>query len=634
MSPASKSNTSDSAGSLAYRPEVDGIRAVAVLGVIVFHLGFAWLPSGYLGVDVFFVISGYLITSLILTQAADHRFRFATFYLRRIRRLTPAIVTVLLITLFGAYFILYESELRNLGIQCISVLLLSSNLQMLRNLADYWAHATEDLALLHTWSLSVEEQFYLFFPPLLIWLSNRIPGRRSGVLLILGLGSLALNAWLQLSHPIAAFYILPTRAWELLAGCTLASLAHERAGTRPIRAVRELGLGGLGIVLGSFLFPRASTPVGSLLPIATAVLGTLLLIQNARPNDQMAGRWLSNPGVVGIGRFSYSLYLWHWPVISLYNYGIFPRSPTLLDRCAQSSIFLILASLCYHFVETPLRFSTSISARRLLQSLALAFVAVIGISVFFKRSPSLAQHNQLIANPRTEWVAIAERANEQDLRAGRAPILNTGEPGIPSICLIGSSHGAMWAAAVARISADEHLPAFSLCRDGSLGHFEHDGAEFDTLRRTELRRRKPAAIIFADPWTKYAEHPEWLRGALQELLRHSSRVLVMEQPPLATDLSSNLVKTLNGLARMQPAPFKIRESPEDRQAREAGHRMLSSIANEFSGAVRLVPTADLFLNTDGSVRVLHDSKTLYRDYSHLCDTGALLVAERIRTAIH
>ena len=618
----------------AYRPEIDGLRAVAVVGVVLFHLGVPYLRGGYLGVDVFFVISGYLITSLILNQKRSNNFRFGNFYMRRLRRLTPAVITVLLATLFSGYFILYEKELRSLGIQSISVLSFSSNLQMLRNLADYWAHETEDLVLLHTWSLSIEEQFYLLLPPLLIWLSNRLPGARTMALLLLGVGSLSLNAWSQLNHPIATFYLLPTRAWELLAGCTLASIVQGQLSTHSFRPIRELGVAGLGIILAAFFLPRASTLVGSLLPIAAAVLGTLLLIHNAKPDDQMAGRWLSNAGVVAIGRFSYSLYLWHWPVISLYNYSIFPRAPTLLDRFAQSSVFLILASLCYHFVETPLRFSTAISNRRLLQSLALTFVAVFGISIFFKKSPSLVQHNQVIANPRTTWVAVAERTNERDLRAGRAPVLNSGDPGAPSICLIGSSHGAMWAAAVASIAADEHSSAFSLCRDGSLGHFEHDGAEFDTLRRSELQKRRPAAIIFADPWSKYTEHPEWLRRALQELLRHSNRVLVMEQPPLATDLSSNLVKTLNGLARIQAAPFRIRESPEDRQEREAGQKMLSSIANEFSGAVRIVPTTDFFLNADGTVRVLNGSDTLYRDYSHLSDTGALVGAERIRTAIH
>ncbi|MED5419167.1 MAG: acyltransferase, partial [Verrucomicrobiota bacterium] len=208
--------------SLTYRSEIDGLRAVAVLAVVFYHLGPTFLPGGFVGVDVFFVISGFLITSIILRESADRTFTLKNFWMRRIRRLFPALAVVLLATLAAGSLILYQKEWSSLGAQLFAVLILLANFHLHIETGNYWGPTAEDVPLLHTWSLAVEEQFYLLFPLLLLLLLRL--GKRSIIpLLSLGaLASLAHGILVTNTTPSYAFYLLPTRAWELLAGCLLA----------------------------------------------------------------------------------------------------------------------------------------------------------------------------------------------------------------------------------------------------------------------------------------------------------------------------------------------------------------------------------------------------------------------------
>ena len=200
--------------SLTYRSDIDGLRAVAVLAVVFYHLDPTFLPGGFVGVDVFFVISGFLITSIILRESADRTFTLKNFWMRRTRRLFPALAVVLLATLAAGSLILYQQEWSSLGAQLFAVLILIANLHLHIETGNYWGPAAEDAPLLHTWSLAVEEQFYLLFPLLLLLLLRL--GKRSIIpLLSLGaLASLAHGILITNTNPSYAFYLLPTRTWE------------------------------------------------------------------------------------------------------------------------------------------------------------------------------------------------------------------------------------------------------------------------------------------------------------------------------------------------------------------------------------------------------------------------------------
>lgn len=292
---------------MKYRPEIDGLRAVAVLPVILFHAGLGLFAGGFVGVDVFFVISGYLITTILLTEIEEDRFSLWTFYERRARRILPALFVVLLACLPFAWVWMLPEQLEAFGKSLVAVMLFGSNILFWRE-TGYFAPAAEEKPLLHTWSLAVEEQYYLVVP-LILMVGLRRFGRNPTFwgLVILSLVSLALCEIGRRSHPSAAFYLAPTRAWELLAGSLCAFIQRHDGRQRRSQVLSGLGL---GLICASVLAFDGQTPFPSLYALVP-VLGTVLIILFATA-DTLAGRILTLRGFVGIGLISYSAYLWRW----------------------------------------------------------------------------------------------------------------------------------------------------------------------------------------------------------------------------------------------------------------------------------------------------------------------------------
>jgi peptidoglycan/LPS O-acetylase OafA/YrhL len=330
---------------MKYRADLDGLRALAILPVLLYHAGVHWLPGGYVGVDVFFVISGFLITSIISSQLYAGTFSIATFYRRRVLRIVPLLVVVLLATLTTGYFVLLPSELQELGPAVASATLFVSNFYFWST-ADYFSTPAESLPLLHTWSLSVEEQFYIVYPVLLIAVHKAKPTLlRLTLLLLVGVSFFISALGLRISEA-ATFYLLPTRAWELGAGAMLAvGLAPTVASWRLREALAITGL----ILIGATVLLLPSTvpfPGPSALP---PILGAVLLIQYA-PGTRTADI-LRLPPVVYIGQISYALYLWHWPIIVFWrlHFGEFG----LIDTVSVVAASFILAAVSRRFIEVP-----------------------------------------------------------------------------------------------------------------------------------------------------------------------------------------------------------------------------------------------------------------------------------------
>ena len=336
---------------MKHRPELDGLRGVAVLPVILFHAGVPGFPGGYLGVDVFFVISGYLITSIILADLANSTFTFRRFYERRARRILPALLVVVLASMPFAWMWLGPEDLKAFSRSVVAVALFVSNILFWRE-SGYFDTAGELKPLLHTWSLSIEEQFYLLFPVtlLLLWKLGR---RRLELALVVGLVlSLALAEYASRQSPSAGFYLLPTRGWELLAGAYLASRERARPfAVRPGFASMLALIGLLLIVISVASFgPQTRHPgLLSLLPVG----GTALVIAYGQVGG-LATRLLTNRLLVGAGLISYSLYLWHQPVF------VFARHASMRDVSGPAAALLLglsigLAAITWKFVETPFR---------------------------------------------------------------------------------------------------------------------------------------------------------------------------------------------------------------------------------------------------------------------------------------
>lgn len=366
----------------SYRPEVDGLRAVAVLPVILFHAGFERFDGGYVGVDVFFVVSGYLITGIIYGEILKGSFSIAHFYERRARRILPALFCVSVVCLIFAWFWMLPNEFEILSESLIAVNLFVANIYFWQSL-DYFAGPAEMQAFLHTWSLAVEEQFYFFFPLFMLL----VGGLRKGFLLAtiaLGLlASLALAEYASSHHPTANFYLLPTRAWELLTGAVIAIYMQDRKGSFPLLA-RHVGGGvGLAMILFAVFFFDETTPFPSLWAVVP-VLGTALVILLSNGSD-IVGRLLSWRPVVGIGLISYSAYLWHQPVF------VFAKERSLepisdLGFLTLSVFSLLLAWLSWRFVELPFRNRRNFTRGQIFKSaLAMSFL-MIGVGVFGKYS--------------------------------------------------------------------------------------------------------------------------------------------------------------------------------------------------------------------------------------------------------
>lgn len=334
---------------ISYRRDIDGLRAVAVLAVLGYHLGFSWLSGGFVGVDVFFVISGYLIGAMILQDVKIGAFSLMGFYARRVRRIAPAFTAMSLSILVLAYFVLLPAEYVRLAWSTLFAALSVSNVYFANHTGYFDAPAGGQI-LLHTWSLGVEEQFYFVFPLLILLFTQFAPKLMIPVLCLLWVGSFSLSAIGAFADPQATFYLAPARAWELLLGVLLAirpwALRFDGA------ARNLLALLGLTMIGFSIIAYSVETPF----PGATALvpcLGAAFVIAAGQAGDSLVGRFLSLPPVVFVGLISYSLYLWHWPVI--YYQRADAEVLTNSSRLVIVLYSFILAILSWQFVEKPFR---------------------------------------------------------------------------------------------------------------------------------------------------------------------------------------------------------------------------------------------------------------------------------------
>ncbi|KAA0014330.1 acyltransferase [Billgrantia pellis] len=361
-----------------YRPEVDGLRAVAVIPVILFHAGFESFSGGYVGVDIFFVISGYLITGIIYNEIVEGKFSIANFYERRARRILPALFFVSIVCMAVAWVWMLPDEFASLSQSLIAVNLFISNIHFWQDM-DYFAGPAEMKPFLHTWSLAVEEQFYLFFP-LFMLLAGWI---RKGVLIsVLALGffaSLALSEYASTHHPSANFYLLPTRAWELLAGAIVAVYLHRHRAQPPLWVSHLGGVAGMALLLYAIFTFDQSIPFPGLWALIP-VLGTVLIILVAGEKD-IAGRVLSLKPMVGIGLISYSAYLWHQPVFAFARERSFgPISD--VDFILLSILSLLLAWFSWHYIELPFRNRNQFTRPQIFKGALAMSCLMIGVGFY------------------------------------------------------------------------------------------------------------------------------------------------------------------------------------------------------------------------------------------------------------
>ncbi|MDX2469139.1 MAG: acyltransferase family protein, partial [SAR324 cluster bacterium] len=384
---------------IKYRPEIDGLRALAVIPVLIYHADFSffegtWFSGGFLGVDVFFVISGYLITAILLREIKSSTFSFLNFYERRARRILPPLYLVLFTSLIFAWKYLLPSDLVAYGQSVISTVFFSSNV-LFWSESDYAAVANELKPLIHTWSLSVEEQFYLIFPAVLILCFKF--GRKHILTVLLGilLFSFELSVIGGVSFPRASFFMIHTRAWELMAGAILARM-EDIYGRRSYRILNStMPLLGVFLLLESYLRLDDSMNLGylSLIPI----FATCLLLWFSGKGD-LVTKLLSSKFLVGIGLLSYSLYLWHQPIFAFARISS-PDPLSQLNKIGLMGICGILSFLSWRYVERFVRNKTKVSTKSLwlLTAFFSLLLVTAGIHIILKdgfssRIPAVVQN--------------------------------------------------------------------------------------------------------------------------------------------------------------------------------------------------------------------------------------------------
>ncbi|QOR39302.1 acyltransferase [Billgrantia diversa] len=361
-----------------YRPEIDGLRAVAVIPVILFHAGFETFSGGYVGVDIFFVISGYLITGIIYNEIVEEQFSIVNFYERRARRILPSLFFVSIVCMAVAWVWMLPEEFASLSKSLVAVNLFISNIHYWQDM-DYFAGPAEMKPFLHTWSLAVEEQFYLFFPLFMLLVGWVRKWLLIGVLTLCFLFSLALSDYASTHHPSANFYLLPTRAWELLAGAIVAVFLHRHRAKPPLWVSSLGGVVGIVLLLYAILIFDQSVPFPgrwALIP----VLGTTLIILFASERD-ITGKVLSFKPMVGIGLISYSAYLWHQPVFA------FARERSLgpishIDFILLSILSLLLAWFSWHYVELPFRNRNKYTRPQIFSTALVMSCLMIGVGFY------------------------------------------------------------------------------------------------------------------------------------------------------------------------------------------------------------------------------------------------------------
>jgi peptidoglycan/LPS O-acetylase OafA/YrhL len=642
--------------SSAYRPDIDGLRAVAVLGVLFFHAGLGF-SGGYVGVDVFFVISGFLITGLILKEQTSGNFSLATFWERRIRRILPALALVVGCTLAVGLATLFPSELVGLVKSAMAQLVLGSNVYFWQN-AGYFDPPAELQPLLHTWSLAIEEQFYLGFP-LLLMACKRVS--RPQLQLILGsvlAASFALSVWGTYAHPTATFYLLPSRAWELLVGAWLAAAAAKR----PLRNWVAEGASCLG--LGAIVFAFFSYGATTRFPGVNAALpcvGTALLIWSNSGERTAIGRLLSRRSIVFIGLISYSLYLWHWPILAFIRYRV-SDNPALDLRIGAIAASFVLAVLSWRFIETPFRHRSDNSQRSVVFASALATTAgLFLISALIWRMHGIPQRfpdEILRFAEENEFPSEYETTRIEQIEQDQLPVVGRPDGSEPSFLLWGDSHAPPVAAALEKVAERHGVWGYVAANSGItpvLGTWRPKAGKEAVSRNQAVldfvRRKRIRTVILASDWRVNTLGRE--NGALDSLIVDDENHGVSQSN--STDvLERGLLRTANELKRAGANVWVMRQVPIQRelptqQAFDAWlgrgtlsefgitldeHERLRAQLNPIFGelalrTVHVLDPTEVCFNSSGKSFISANGRSYYWDRTHLTTFGARHLLPRL-----
>lgn len=632
---------------MQHRDDIDGLRALAVLPVVLFHLQLGPFVGGYVGVDVFFVISGFLITSIIAREIEGGRFSLLRFYERRIRRIAPAGFAVVAAVMLVGWFVLPASSFEDMSISTLFYNLYATNLLFWQQ-AGYFDTAAEMKPLLHTWSLSVEEQFYIFFP-LFLLLAHRW-GRRYWVAIVAGVatGSFLLNCYAVYRWPSSDFYLIPFRAWELAIGSLLA-MAKPLWFSQGGRAA-TVTTAGIGMIIGATLLFDDGTRFPGVAAVIPCLGAAMVIAAGIGDQSNLVGRLLANPLLRYIGLISYSLYLWHWPVLVFARYLYYPHSIGTADKLLLLVIMLLLSHLSWRWIETPFR-ERKVAAT---QGSIYRFFAAATVMLLLA---GLLGYTQNGLPDRMPQEAIALDAGNLDFNHQRE-VCHGGDgkqiaikdycvygapDAAPTYALWGDSHGAELAPAIgSRLArAGNAIKTFTYSQCPSALNFStarRNGCVTHNTQVLEYLVSHPeiSTVYLVANYHVYststyrAQFQAGFHEATNKLLNSGKRVVVFD--PVPTSELRYSLPTMAAAIVMRGDSSQQASIP--RQFYDSMNAdMLAFLATESANGRLVRVRPESVLCDDSSCRIADGSQSLYFDGGHLSMYGATKVVAALSPAL-
>jgi hypothetical protein len=498
-----------------YRREIDGLRALAVVAVILFHAGFDRFSGGFVGVDIFFVISGYLITSIILKQKALGKFSLVDFYERRARRILPALFLIMLVSIPFAYLWLMPSYMKDFSKSLVAISAIASNILFLLE-SNYFDTASELKPLLHTWTLAVEAQFYFLFP-LLLLIMWRFANKLTVVsLVVITVLSFALAQWGAYNRPEATFFLLPSRGWEIAIGVLIAFYLEQYPKLQIKSCFQEIGgLIGLTLILYAIFTYSKKIPFPSVYTLAPT-LGTALILIFATPST-LVGRLLSTRVFVGVGLVSYSAYLWHYTIF-VFVRVIFGKIK-VIDYILLIALTFLIAYLTYRYVELPLKKKLNLFKNFFLTSLLfLCLFISFGLYGYFTNGIEKRLNANDLAFSKTikrsSEVNCSLHINDCVVKASESP----------SVLLLGDSNAYHFSRSLKEVTTNNGFSYYQLTMGGCLplanyfrldvdNKFNKDCINFNSTIREAISKntKKIEVIVVSAAWLMYLEGEDYFK---------------------------------------------------------------------------------------------------------------------------
>lgn len=620
---------------ISHRDEIDGLRSIAVISVILYHAGLAAFPGGYLGVDVFFVISGFLITSILLRDLENDNFSIVRFYERRCRRILPALFLVTTLSAIPAVFLLLPSQLTEYGRSLVATALFVSNF-LFANEVDYFTNAADLKPLIHTWSLSVEEQFYIFFPPLLFLLFGR--GFRAVFWVLLGAAvlSLAVAQYGSINSPEQNFFLTHVRVWELAVGA-LAAVIYTY---RPQSGGNVASLAGLAmVVLPMFFFGKPI--VSPSLYTAVPVLGTALIILFGQGSTHV-GRLLSLRPFVFIGLVSYSAYLWHQPLFAYARIYFNGEAPWGV-MAALIGLTFVLSYYSWRYIENPVRaIRTGLLTRNWIfvwAALSIAVTAGMGLLFASGAIKSRVQVDELVIDPVTEWEAA------KNLYIGnsdfRHETFKTGDH--TNVLVLGDSHSVGTLNMLRSLQDSSlsdyrfvrrQLPSACLQNHGEGGTLrevvDYCMNEMDEGHASELFANA-AALLLSARWSAREYLVQYIPHLIAWARDRGLKTIILSNMPEWTVYAPDVIASLvDDLGREGATAKAINNAFQPlRNTDVAAINVLLESMTIDSGGLFLYKQDYACEDRSFCYAVTSDLKALHTDYGHETVNGALFYARRI-----